>query len=107
MSSPASHGSAVSVTASTSPEAKEGLEVQPENQTLASITFQNLFRLYPKLAGMTGTAMTEAGEFSKSITLKWLPFQPTIPSPVLITMMRFTAHLPSVTVPLSTRSGLP
>ena len=46
-------------------EAKEGLEVQPENQTLASITFQNLFRLYPKLAGMTGTAMTEAGEFSE------------------------------------------
>ena len=46
-------------------EAKEGLEVQPENQTLASITFQNLFRLYDKLAGMTGTAMTEAGEFSE------------------------------------------
>ena len=44
-------------------EAKEGVEVQPENQTLASITFQNYFRLYPKLAGMTGTAMTEAGEF--------------------------------------------
>ena len=46
-------------------EAKEGLEVQPENQTLASITFQNLFRLYEKLAGMTGTALTEAGEFSE------------------------------------------
>jgi len=46
-------------------EAKEGLEIQPENQTLASITFQNLFRMYPKLAGMTGTAMTEAGEFSE------------------------------------------
>ncbi|MDA1100729.1 MAG: preprotein translocase subunit SecA [Proteobacteria bacterium] len=44
-------------------EAKEKVEVQPENQTLASITFQNYFRLYPKLAGMTGTAMTEAGEF--------------------------------------------
>ena len=44
-------------------EAKETVEVQPENQTLASITFQNYFRLYPKLAGMTGTAMTEAGEF--------------------------------------------
>jgi preprotein translocase subunit SecA len=44
-------------------EAKEAVEVQPENQTLASITFQNYFRLYPKLAGMTGTAMTEAGEF--------------------------------------------
>jgi preprotein translocase subunit SecA len=45
-------------------EAKEGVTVQNENQTLASITFQNYFRLYPKLAGMTGTAMTEAAEFS-------------------------------------------
>jgi len=46
-------------------EAKEGVEIQNENQTLASITFQNFFRMYPKLAGMTGTAMTEAGEFSE------------------------------------------
>src|SRR5262249_33260716 len=45
-------------------EAKEHVEIQNENQTLASITFQNYFRLYPKLAGMTGTAMTEAAEFS-------------------------------------------
>jgi preprotein translocase subunit SecA len=44
-------------------EAKEHVEVQPENQTLASITFQNYFRLYEKLAGMTGTAQTEAAEF--------------------------------------------
>lgn len=44
-------------------EAKEGVTIQPENQTLASITFQNYFRLYDKLAGMTGTAMTEAEEF--------------------------------------------
>lgn len=44
-------------------EAKEKVDIQPENQTLASITYQNYFRLYPKLAGMTGTAMTEAGEF--------------------------------------------
>ncbi len=44
-------------------EAKENVEIQPENQTLASITFQNYFRLYEKLAGMTGTAMTEASEF--------------------------------------------
>jgi preprotein translocase subunit SecA len=44
-------------------EAKEGVEIQAENQTLASITFQNYFRLYPKLAGMTGTAMTEETEF--------------------------------------------
>ncbi len=44
-------------------EAKENVEIQPENQTLASITFQNYFRLYEKLAGMTGTAATEASEF--------------------------------------------
>ncbi len=44
-------------------EAKEGAKIQNENQTLASITFQNYFRMYPKLSGMTGTAMTEAGEF--------------------------------------------
>ena len=46
-------------------EAKERVEVQTENQTLASITFQNYFRLYPKIAGMTGTAMTEAAEFGE------------------------------------------
>ena len=46
-------------------EAKEGVTVQAENQTLASITFQNYFRLYPKLGGMTGTAMTEADEFGE------------------------------------------
>ena len=44
-------------------EAKEGAEIEPENQTLASITFQNYFRMYPKLSGMTGTALTEAPEF--------------------------------------------
>ena len=46
-------------------EAKEGVTIQPENQTLASITFQNYFRLYKKLAGMTGTAATEAAEFGE------------------------------------------
>ncbi|MBE6443269.1 MAG: preprotein translocase subunit SecA [Alphaproteobacteria bacterium] len=45
-------------------EAKEGVNIQSENQTLASITFQNYFRLYPKLSGMTGTAMTEEAEFN-------------------------------------------
>jgi preprotein translocase subunit SecA len=44
-------------------EAKEGVRIEPENQTLASITFQNYFRMYPKLSGMTGTAATEAAEF--------------------------------------------
>jgi preprotein translocase subunit SecA len=44
-------------------EAKEGVAIEPENQTMASITFQNFFRMYPKLSGMTGTAATEAAEF--------------------------------------------
>ncbi len=46
-------------------EAKEGVEIERESQTLASITLQNYFRFYKKLAGMTGTAMTEAEEFHK------------------------------------------
>ncbi len=50
-------------------EAKEGVKVEQENQTLASITFQNYFRLYEKLAGMTGTADTEAAEFKKIYNL--------------------------------------
>ena len=50
-------------------EAKEGVKIQDETQTLASITFQNLFRLYPKLSGMTGTAMTEEAEFGKIYNL--------------------------------------
>ena len=51
-------------------EAREGVTIQNENQTLASITFQNYFRLYPKLAGMTGTAMTEASEFAEIYNLE-------------------------------------
>ena len=51
-------------------EAKEQVEIQRENQTLASITFQNLFRMYPKLAGMTGTALTEATEFGEIYRLE-------------------------------------
>ncbi len=51
-------------------EAKESVLVQVENQTLASITFQNYFRLFPKLAGMTGTAMTEASEFGEIYSLE-------------------------------------
>ncbi|WP_349369164.1 preprotein translocase subunit SecA [Salinarimonas sp.] len=50
-------------------EAKESVKIQPENQTLASITFQNYFRLYSKLAGMTGTASTEASEFAEIYAL--------------------------------------
>ena len=51
-------------------EAKEGVQIQDETQTLASITYQNLFRLYPKLSGMTGTAMTEEAEFGKIYNLE-------------------------------------
>ena len=50
-------------------EAKENVNVQPESQTLASVTFQNYFRMYPKLSGMTGTALTEEGEFSEIYNL--------------------------------------
>ena len=60
-------------------EAKEGVEVQFENQTLASITFQNYFRLYPKLAGMTGTAMTEAGEFAEIYGLEVIEVPTDLP----------------------------
>jgi len=51
-------------------EAKEHVAIQPENQTVSSISYQNLFRLYPKLAGMTGTAMTEAAEFEEIYNLR-------------------------------------
>ena len=54
-------------------EAKEGLEVQPENVTYATITLQNYFRLYAKLSGMTGTALTEAEEFDKIYKLNVVP----------------------------------
>ena len=54
-------------------EAKEGVEIQPENVTYATITIQNYFRMYEKLAGMTGTALTEAEEFDKIYKLEVLP----------------------------------
>jgi preprotein translocase subunit SecA len=57
-------------------EAKEGVKIQRENQTLATITFQNYFRLYKKLAGMTGTAMTEAAEFAKTYKIDVLEIPP-------------------------------
>lgn len=60
-------------------EAKEGASIQNENQTLASITFQNYFRLYPKLAGMTGTAMTEATEFEDIYNLQVVDIPTNIP----------------------------
>jgi len=60
-------------------EAKEGVTVEPENVTLASITFQNYFRLYEKLAGMTGTAMTEAAEFMDIYKLDVLEVPTNLP----------------------------
>ncbi len=57
-------------------EAKEGVEIQPENQTMASITFQNYFRMYAKLAGMTGTADTEAYEFQEIYALETVIIPP-------------------------------
>jgi preprotein translocase subunit SecA len=60
-------------------EAKEGADIQPENQTLASITFQNYFRLYKKLSGMTGTASTEADEFSEIYGLNVLEMPTNVP----------------------------
>jgi preprotein translocase subunit SecA len=61
-------------------EAKEDVTVQAENQTLASITFQNYFRLYPKLAGMTGTAMTEADEFAEIYKLDVVEIPTNVPA---------------------------
>lgn len=60
-------------------EAKEGVQIQPENQTLASITFQNYFRMYPKLAGMTGTAVTEAEEFGEIYGLGVIEIPTNVP----------------------------
>ena len=60
-------------------EAKEGVQIQNENQTLATITLQNYFRLYEKLAGMTGTAMTEANEFHQIYKLGVVPIPTNMP----------------------------
>jgi preprotein translocase subunit SecA len=59
-------------------EAKESVEIQPENQTMASITFQNYFRMYPKLSGMTGTASTEAQEFFEIYKLNVVEIPPNV-----------------------------
>ncbi|QKF65039.1 preprotein translocase subunit SecA [Campylobacter corcagiensis] len=60
-------------------EAKEGVKIQEESQTLADITFQNYFRLYDKLAGMTGTAQTEASEFSQIYSLEVISIPTNVP----------------------------
>ena len=58
-------------------EAKEHVEIKAENQTLATITLQNYFRLYDKLAGMTGTAQTEAAELHEIYSSAWCRSRPT------------------------------
>ena len=60
-------------------EAKEGVRIEPENQTMASITYQNYFRMYPKLAGMTGTAATEAAEFHDIYKLNVVEIPTNVP----------------------------
>lgn len=60
-------------------EAREGVKIHPENQTLASVTFQNYFRMYEKLAGMTGTALTEAAEFSDIYGLEVVDIPTNLP----------------------------
>jgi len=60
-------------------EAKEGVKIEEENQTLATVTLQNYFRMYPKLAGMTGTAETEASEFLGTYNLHVVPIPPHRP----------------------------
>jgi preprotein translocase subunit SecA len=60
-------------------EAKEGVSIEPENQTLATITFQNYFRMYPKIGGMTGTAATEAGEFHEIYKLNVVEIPTNVP----------------------------
>src|SRR5699024_4873758 len=61
-------------------EAKEGVEIKNENQTLATVTLQNFFRLYDKLAGMTGTAETEAAELHQIYKLNVMPIPPNRPN---------------------------
>ena len=81
-------------------EAKEGVQIKEENQTLATITLQNFFKLYKKIAGMTGTAMTEAGEFWKIYKLD------VIGVPTNKPMQRHRASRTSSTAP-SARSSSP
>jgi preprotein translocase subunit SecA len=81
-------------------EAKEGVAIQPENQTMASITFQNYFRLYGKLAGMTGTADTEAYEFQEIYGLETLSYRP-------ISLAAAMTSLTACTKPLAKNMTLP
>ena len=83
-------------------EAKEGVLVREENQTLATITLQNYFRLYDKLSGMTGTALTEDAEFREIYKLPVEVIPPTSPCSVLTTRTWSTAPSRPSTTPLPT-----
>ena len=72
-------------------EAKESVQIKEENQTLATITLQNYFRMYDKLAGMTGTAMTEANEFHQIYKLGVVPIPTNMP---MVRERRVRRHLP-------------
>ena len=87
-------------------EAKEQVQVQPENQTLASITFQNYFRLYGKLAGMTGTAATEANEFLDIYKLEVVEIPTNLPSAAWTRTTRSTGQPTRSTRRWSGRSRL-
>ena len=88
-------------------EAKEHVQVQPENQTLASITFQNYFRLYYKLAGMTGTAATEADEFMEIYNLDVVEMPTNRPVSVSTRTTRSTGRRTRNTKASSARSRPP
>lgn len=86
-------------------EAKEGVNIQAENQTMASITFQNYFRLYSKLSGMTGTADTEAYEFQQIYGLETIVIPPNKPSRREDQLDRVYKTTPRSTKPPSTISA--
>jgi preprotein translocase subunit SecA len=88
-------------------EAKEGCKIQPENVTMASVTFQNYFRLYDKLAGMTGTAATEAEEFMSIYGLGVVEIPTNRPVRGSTRTTRSTAPARRNTTPSSRRSALP
>ena len=85
-------------------EAKEGVKVAGESKTLATITFQNFFRLYAKLSGMTGTATTEAEEFGTIYNLDIVEIPTNLPWPVSTTPTPSTRPRPASSGPSSIRS---
>src|SRR3546814_14216373 len=85
-------------------EAKEGVKIEPENQTLASITFQNYFRLYPKLSGMTGTALTAAPEFYDIYKMNVVPIPTTLPVQRTAKADEYSKHINDKIAPLKSHT---